>query len=430
MLSIMLIVLVVSLVIGLPIGVILLITAFAPTLINPSFVVDLPYIFRNMVLSLDNTTMLAVPLFMFSGVIMARGEISNRIFDVFSYIFGRLPGGLPSTVVISCLFYGAISGSGPATTAAIGAMTIPLMTKLGYDLTFSTALVCVAGGLGVIIPPSIPFIVYSMSSGGCASVGSMFIAGILPGILIAIVLIAYTVIYCIIKGEDRKKINAKVEELRKESFWKVARKSFWAFLCPVIILGSIYSGVATPTEAAAISVIYALVVSILVYKSISLEDMFPILRETTDMAASVLFVIGSAMLFAKAIALLRVPEIIGDSMGGIADNPVLLLLTINLIMIIVGAFLDTASAILIMTPMMLPLVQAVGINPVHFGIILVINLAIGFVTPPVGTNLYVAAGMTGINVLQIAKKSIPLLIVFLFALMLITFIPQISLALL
>lgn len=430
MLAVMLIVLVVLLVVGVPIGVILLITAFAPSLVNPAFVVDLPYIFRNMVLSLDNTAMLAVPLFMFSGVIMAKGEISNKIFDVFSYLFGRLPGGLPSTVVLSCLFYGAISGSGPATTAAIGAMTIPLMVKLGYDLTFSTALVCVAGGLGVIIPPSIPFIVYSMSSGSSASVGNMFIAGILPGILIAVVLVAYAVIYCIIKGEDKEKINAKVAELRSQSFWKVAKESFWAFLCPIIILGSIYAGIATPTEAAAISVIYALIISAFVYKSITFKDLMPILRDTTNMASSVLVVIGTAMLFAKAITLLRIPEALADSMGGIATNPVLLLLTINLIMLVTGALLDTASAILIMTPMMLPLVQAVGINPVHFGIILVVNLAVGFVTPPVGTNLYVAAGMTGLNVLTIAKKAIPLLLVFFVALMLITFIPQISLALL
>jgi len=422
----MLISLVVLLLFTVPVGVILLIISLVPGMMG-DFVVNAEYLFRNVIEAFNNTTLLAIPLFILSGVIMARGQISKKLYDVFAYFVGNFTGGLPSAVVITCLFYGAISGSGPATTAAVGAMTIPILVGLGYDITFCAALVAVAGGLGVIIPPSIPFVMYSNSSG--ASVGDMFLAGVLPGCLIGLLLIIYVVAYCKKKGEDKEKIRVKVSALREKGFLNVFKDSFWALLSPVIVLGGIYSGLVTPTEASCISVVYALIISIFVYRTLPLKEIIPSLVESAGTVSSCLIITGSAAIFAKVITLLRIPQEVVAMLGGIAENKVLLLLLINAVLLVVGMLLDTGAAVLIMTPILLPLVQSVGINPVHFGIIMIVNLAIGFVTPPVGMNLYVASSLTGIKPMAIAKKAVPQLIMFFIALMLITFIEGISLVL-
>jgi len=418
--------LVVLLLFTVPVGVILLIISLVPGMMG-DFVVNAEYLFRNVIEAFNNTTLLAIPLFILSGVIMARGQISKKLYDVFAYFVGNFTGGLPSAVVITCLFYGAISGSGPATTAAVGAMTIPILVGLGYDITFCAALVAVAGGLGVIIPPSIPFVMYSNSSG--ASVGDMFLAGVLPGCLIGLLLIIYVVAYCKKKGEDKEKIRVKVSALREKGFLNVFKDSFWALLSPVIVLGGIYSGLVTPTEASCISVVYALIISIFVYRTLPLKEIIPSLVESAGTVSSCLIITGSAAIFAKVITLLRIPQEVVAMLGGIAENKVLLLLLINAVLLVVGMLLDTGAAVLIMTPILLPLVQSVGINPVHFGIIMIVNLAIGFVTPPVGMNLYVASSLTGIKPMAIAKKAVPQLIMFFIALMIITFIEGISLVL-
>ena len=414
------------LVLSVPVGVILLIISAVPSFMG-QFAVNAEYIFRNVIEAFNNTTLLAIPLFILSGVIMARGKISDKLYDVFAYFIGDVPGGLPSAVVVTCLFYGAISGSGPATTAAVGSMCIPLLVSLGYDLTFCAALVAVAGGLGVIIPPSVPFVMYCNSSN--TSVGDMFLAGVLPGILIGALLIAYAVMYCIRHGGDQSKVHAHVKKLRERGLFSILKEGFWALLCPVIILGGIYTGTFTPTEAACVSVVYALIVSAFIYRSLPFKDMIPVLLESAATVSSCLIITGSAAIFAKVITLLRVPQAVAEAMGGIADNRVLLLLLINGILLIAGMILDTGASVMILTPILLPLVTAVGVNPIHFGCIMIVNLAIGFVTPPVGMNLYVASSMTGIKPLTIAKKAIPLLFMFFVALMFITFVEEISLAL-
>ena len=412
------------LVLTVPVGVILLIISAVPSFMG-KFAVDAEYIFRNVIEAFNNTTLLAIPLFILSGVIMARGKISDKLYDVFVYFIGDIPGGLPSAVVVTCLFYGAISGSGPATTAAVGSMCIPLLVSLGYDLVFCAALVAVAGGLGVIIPPSVPFVMYCNSSN--TSVGDMFLAGVLPGILIGVLLIAYAVVYCIRHGGDQSKVHAHVKKLRERGLFSIVKEGFWALLCPVIILGGIYSGTFTPTEAACVSVVYALFVSVFIYRSLPVKDMIPVLLESAATVSSCLIITGSAAIFAKVITLLRVPQAVAEAMGGIADNRILLLLLINGILLIAGMILDTGASVMILTPILLPLVTAVGVNPIHFGCIMIVNLAIGFVTPPVGMNLYVASSMTGIKPLTIAKKAIPLLLMFFIALMFITFVEEISL---
>ena len=287
------IIFVVCLVTAIPVSITLGIASILPGAFDSSFTATGQFIVRSMLGGIDSFPLLAVPMFVLSGIVMAKGGISRKLFDVFAYFLGKLTAGMPCAVIVTCLFYGAISGSAPATVAAVGSMTIPILTKLGYDKKFSTAVVAVAGGLGVIIPPSIPFIMYGMASG--ESVSDLFISGIIPGILIGALLMAYTVFYCRKHGEDKEKIHAVVDELHDKGFWAVLRESFFALLSPVIILGCIYSGVASPTEAAVISVFYAAAVSLLIYKTIKLKDIWGILVETVRTYAPILFILAASI---------------------------------------------------------------------------------------------------------------------------------------
>jgi C4-dicarboxylate transporter DctM subunit len=423
----MFIVLVVALLFSAPIGIALAITCVTAALTNPVVPINLNYIFRNMVSGIDSYPLLAIPLFILSGIIMARGGISKKLFDFFAYFIGDRRAGMPITVVVTCLFYGAISGSSPATTAAVGAMAIPLLIKLGYDKVFVTALVAIAGGLGVIIPPSIPFIVYGLASS--QSVGKLFIAGVLPGITIGCCLMFCSWLYCVRHGEDKEKLNQNFSELHEKTFAQMFYDSFWALLTPVFILGGIYGGFVTPTEAANVSVIYSLIISLFVYKSMTWKDIVPALRETAKTFAPMMIIVSAATVFSRVLTLLEIPQDLVASMSEHLVNKLVFLLIVNIILLFVGMFFETLTAILILTPIFLPLITTLGVDPIHFGVIMVVNLAIGFVTPPVGVNLFVASGMTGIPVLSIAKRAIPFLVGFLFALMLITFIPWLSLVL-
>ena len=264
----------ICLMIAIPISISLGIVSILPGILDSSFTVSAKYIVRSMFGGLDSFPLLAVPMFIFSGILMARGGISKRLFNVFSYFLGKFTAGIPCAVIVTCLFYGAISGSAPATVAAVGSMTIPFLCELGYDKKFATAIVAVAGGLGVIIPPSIPFIMYGTTTG--ESVSDLFMAGIIPGVIIAALLMIYSIVYCKKYGEDREKINKVTGELRKNGLFKLLKESFFALLSPIIILGCIYSGVASPTEAAVISVFYALILSVFIYKSIEIKDIFDV----------------------------------------------------------------------------------------------------------------------------------------------------------
>ena len=419
---------VISLLLSVPIGISMGIGAIMPTIFNPAFPAKIEFIVRQMVGGVDSTPIIAVPLFVLSGIIMARGGVSDKLFNVFSYFIGDKTGGLPCAVVITCLFYGAISGSGPATTAAIGAMSIPLLVRLGYEKVFVTALVAVAGGLGVIIPPSIPFILYGLSSG--ASVGALFIAGIVPGILIGVCLMTYAYYYCRKYGEDKEKLNEYCSELRANGFRHIFMNSFWALLTPVIILGGIYGGITTPTEAACISVFYALFVCCFVYKTLNFSGVKEVFREAVRTYAPILFILAGAMAFGRVMTILQAPQAIAGGITALVTSKIGVLLVVNIFLLIVGMLIDTSPAILILTPILGPLMASIGVDPVHFGIIMVVNLAIGFITPLMGINLFVASSLTGIPVMQIARKAVPFIFAFMVALILITFIPSISLCLL
>ncbi len=418
---------VIGLVIAIPVSISLGIASVLPSILDPSFTVGAKYLIRSMFGGLDSFPLLAVPMFVLSGIIMAKGGISRKLFDVFAYFLGNLTAGMPCAVIVTCLFYGAISGSAPATVAAVGSMTIPILTSLGYDLTFTTAIVAVAGGLGVIIPPSIPFIMYGMASG--ASVSSLFLAGIIPGLLIGALLMFYAIYYCKRNGEDKEKIHAQVKQLHDKGLLNVLKESFFAILSPVIILGCIYSGIASPTEAAVISVFYALFISLVVYKSIKIRDIWGILQESIKTFTPILFILAASTAFSRVLTLMQVPQTVSEFISSNFHSPVVILLIINLFLLFVGMVMDTTPAILILTPILLPIVTEIGVNPVHFGVIMVVNLAIGFVTPPIGVNLFVASSLTDVPVMAIAKKAVPMIAYFLVALLLITFIPALSLAL-
>lgn len=414
--------------IAIPVSSSLGIVSILPGLVDPTFPASATYVIRAMLGGVDSFPLLAIPMFVLSGIIMAKGGVSKKLFDVFSYFIGKRTAGMPSAVIVTCLFYGAISGSAPATVAAVGSMTIPVLINLGYDVKFSTALVAVAGSLGVIIPPSIPFILYGMASG--ASIGDMFTAGIVPGFLIAGCLIAYSYIYCKKHGEDKEKINETVDTLRKKGIVKVLLDSFWALLTPVIILGSIYSGVASPTEAAVLSVFYALIISLFVYKTLTLKEIPNIFRESIRTFGPMLFILAAASAFARVLALMNVPQTVSVWITSTFTSKAVILLVINLFLLLVGMVMDGGPAILILTPIMVPIMNTIGVDLVHFGIFMVVNLAIGFVTPPVGINLFVASSLTKLPVMEVAKHAMPFILLFLVALTLIVIFPQISLCLL
>lgn len=418
----------VCLIIAIPISIALGIVSVLPGVFDPSFTASGQFVIRSMLGGIDSFPLLAVPMFVLSGMIMAKGGISKKIFDVFVFFIGKFTAGMPCAVIVTCLFYGAISGSGPATVAAVGSMTIPILIKLGYDRTFATAIVAVAGGLGVIIPPSIPFIMFGMASG--ESVSDLFIAGVVPGLLIGLLMMAYAVFYCKRHGEDKEKIKKEVDDLHERGFIGVMKDSFFAILSPVIILGCIYTGIASPTEAAVISVFYSLIVSMLIYRSMTVKDIWPMMVEGVRTYAPILFILASSIAFSRVLTLMQVPQTISEWILGNFQNEVVILIVINVFLLIVGMVMDTTPAILILTPILLPIVTAIGMNPIHFGVMMVVNLAIGFVTPPIGVNLFVASSLTEIPIMQIARKAMPLIICFLLALILITFIPQISLVLL
>lgn len=419
---------VVFLVIAIPVGITLGITAILPHIFDPSFTVGAKYLIRAMFGGLDSFPLLAVPMFVLSGIIMAKGGISRKIFDVFAYFFGRFTAGMPCAVIVTCLFYGAISGSAPATVAAVGSMTAPILIGLGYDKTFTTSVVAVAGGLGVIIPPSIPFIMYGMASG--ASVSDLFLAGIIPGLVIAALLMGYAIFYCKKNGEDRVRIEAEIGKLHERGFGKVFKDSFWALLSPIIVLGCIYSGITSPTEAAVISVYYALIVSLFIYKEIKFSDLWGILVEAIKTFTPILFILAASTAFSRVLTLMQVPQEVSSFILGNFSNKIIILLVINAFLLLVGMVIDTTPAILILTPILLPIAQGIGMNPIQFGVIIVVNLAIGFVTPPIGVNLFVASALTDVPVMEIARKALPMIGLFLIALLIFTFVPAFSLALL
>ena len=372
----------------------------------------------------NSTPILAVPLFILGGVIMAKGGISRKLFNFFAYFAGHFTGGLPCAVILTCLFYGAISGSGPATTAAVGAMCVPFLTDLGYDRTWSAGLIAVAGGLGVIIPPSIPFVLYSLATG--VSTGDLFLGGVFPGILIGLALMVYAVYYCARHGEDKEKIKARMDELAAQGFLKLFKDSFWALLCPVIVLGGIYTGFTTPTEAATVSVFYALIVSLFIYKTMKICELIPMLCESVKTYGGLAFVLAFATAFGRVLSLTRATRTVETFILGNFHSSFTVLTVLVVFFFLLGMVMDTGPAIIILALVLLPACVKLGVDPVHLGVVLVCCLSIGLATPPFGLDLFVAGNIAEQQPMSVAKKAVPFILAFVVALFVITYVPSIS----
>lgn len=373
--------------------------------------------------AITKSVLMAIPFFILGGNIMEKSGISSRLINLAQSCVGHFKGGVAMVCVLVACFFAAISGSGPATVAALGLILIPAMIEVGYKPAFAAALMATAGAIGVIIPPSITFVVYGSISD--VSIGDLFISGVIPGLLMGAALILIT-LWLGRKAELKLLPRASWKER-----WGAFKEAFWGLLMPVIILGGIYGGIFTPTEAAAVSAVYGLFVGLFVYRSLSLRDMKKILIDSASTTAVVMLITAAASLFAYVLTRARIDVAISSALETFAGgNTVIFLIIVNICLLIAGCFLDSTSALYIFTPLFLPVAQALGMNLVHFGTIMIVNLAIGLVTPPVGVNLYVACGIAKIDLKTISKAVVPLIIASLVVLLLVTYVPQLSLALL
>ncbi len=373
----------------------------------------------NMYSSTSKFVLLAIPFFIFGGNIMEKGGISQRLIDFCKTLVGHKKSGMAMVCVIVACFFAAISGSGPATVAALGMIIIPAMTNVGYHKASSTALMSTAGAIGIIIPPSITFVIYGSITG--TSVGSLFASGIVPGILMGVTLILAMM------WASRKSELVLLPKASGRERWGAFKEAFWGLLMPVIILGGIYGGIFTPTEAAAVSAIYGLFVGMFVYKSIKPGDIMGILKDSVSQTAVVMFIVGTASLFAWVLTVTGLAASASNMLIEVCGgNKYIFLLIINVILLIAGCFIDANSASYILVPILYPVAMALGIDGVHLGCIMVMNMAIGLVTPPVGVNLYVGCGIANVSLKEISRAVLPFVGAAVVALLLTTYIPILS----
>lgn len=370
----------------------------------------------------DSFTLLAVPFFILVGEVMAVGGISKRLIGWAKSILGGVTGGLSLITILVCAIFAAICGSGPATVAAIGGIMIPAMIEEGYDVPYATTLAAAGGTLGPIIPPSISFVMYGVVAG--VSISDLFIAGFGPGILTMLTMMA--VAYYFAK-RYRFEIPDGTHKFNMKEFLKQTNEAKWSLLIPVIILGGIYGGIFTPTEAAVVAATYGLIVSAFVYKELTMEKMVQAFYNTAKTVGMALIMVGTALAFGRLLTVIKVPAALAAGINGFTDNYIIVLLLINAVLFIAGMFMETIAAILIFTPLFAPIAKMYGVDLTHFGIILVFNLIIGQCTPPVGTSLYVASAISKIKIEQMIKWVIVFVGVLVMDLMFITYIPQISL---
>lgn len=408
----------VFLILGIPIAISIGLAALLTLAISTN--VPLVVIAQRMYAAVDSFPMMAIPYFIVAGGLMERGGISRRLINFAGSLVGSLSGGLGQVTVLTSMFFSAISGSGPATTAAIGSIMIPAMEKNNYDRSFATALQATAGALGPLIPPSILFITFGVATD--VSIGDLFLAGVIPGALVGLSLMI--VVYVISKKNGYVGTNKKtgIGEV-----FKSAREAFWALLMPLIILGGIYGGIFTPTEAAVVSAVYGLVIGIFVYGELKLKDLPDIFVKSAVTSAMVMYVIATASAFSWIMSNQQIPMRIANFIIDIAPNSFVLFLFLNILLLLTGCFIELNAAIVILAPLMMPIMLKMGIDPIHFGAIMVTNLCLGLVTPPLGVNLYVACGISNLKIEDVSKALIPFLGAAIIALLLITYIPVISL---
>ncbi len=403
---------------GVPIAFCLGLSTLATMMFTMDFIPAVTTIAQRMAGGIDSFALLAIPLFILSGQLMARGGIARRVIDFSKAVIGSLPGGLAFVNVISCMLFGAISGSAVAATSAIGGFMIPEMNKEGYDRDFNAAVTATAATTGMLIPPSNILIVYAVASGG-VSIAALFIAGYLPGILVGLSLMAVCAVYA-----KRHNFPAGVRVPFRVLVQCTVAAVPSLFLI-VVVIGGILAGIFTATEAGAIAVLYALALS-LIYREIDLAKLRSVLLKSAETTAIVMFLIGTSMAMSWLLAYENIPATVGEALINLSDNPIMILLMINLVLLMVGVFMDMTPAVLIFTPIFLPVAVELGMSPLHFGIMMVLNLCIGLCTPPVGSILFVGCAIAKTSISKIVRPMIPMWAAMFLALMLVTYLPGLS----
>ena len=399
--------------IGYAIGIATVITIAVFTPLSPMIIA------QNAIAGVDSFPLLAIPFFMLAGNLMRSGGIARRLVDFFQSIIGHVTGGLGMVTIVVCMFFAAISGSAVATVSAVGAFMIPEMVKHGYSKSFAAAITAAAGTIGVIIPPSIPFVIYGVVAN--ASITKMFTAGILPGVLMGVALM----IVCYIVSKKNGYVGSDERKSAKE-IWKAFKEAFWAILSPVIILGGIYSGIFTPTEAAVVSVVYSLIVGVFIYKELDYKETYAAFRDAIDVNGATTFMIGLSAAFAVLLTLEKIPLKIAMFITGLSDNGIIILLLINAFLLLVGMFIDNIPATIILSPILLPVAVKLGMDPITFGVMLTMNLAIGFCTPPYGINLFVASAISKVDMGLLSRKILWPIIGLLAVLALVTYVDPVT----
>ncbi len=369
----------------------------------------------------EHYTLMAIPFFVLAGNLMSTGGVAKRMVRFAIAAVGHMRGGLAIASILACMLFAAVSGSSPATVVAIGSIVIAGMVKNGYTKEFAAGVICNAGTLGILIPPSIVMVVYAAVTE--VSVGRMFMAGVVPGIMLGLMLMV-----AVWWRAGKLQITPPPKASGKEVF-RAFRESMWGLALLVIIMGGIYGGVFTPTEAAAVSAVYALVVAVWVYRDLRIRDLPEVFLESAKTTVMIMFIVANALLFAHVLTTERIPQAIAEQILAVGMSPWMFLLVVNIILLIAGNFMEPTGIILILAPILFPIATQLGIDPIHLGVIMVVNMEIGMVTPPVGLNLFVTSGVTGMNLVQVTKAALPWLMVLLVFLVLVTYIPAISLAL-
>ncbi len=399
-----------------PIGISLALSAVAVFSLSDFNMLMIP---QRIFASMDNTPLMAIPGFVLAGAILTRGGISKYLIECLESYLGHIRGGLAVVTVLACTIFAAISGSSPATAAAIGTIMIPALINAGYDKNYSMGLVAAGGTLGILIPPSVPLILYGVTAE--QSIGKLFMAGVLPGLMMGLILIISALVVARIRNYGGIRVYTWAER------WKATKKAFWGGLLPFIILGSIYMGVCTPTEAAVLSAVYALLVSVFVYKELKLKDIHPILRDSINITSMVFLIIGAAMLFALYLTNNQVPQKVAEWIVNHQFSQLQFFVAVSIMYLIMGMFLESVSIILITVPILLPIMSQLGVNPIHFGIVLTVNMELAMITPPVGLNLFVVTGVAKDRMENAIRGVMPFIVLLLIGLVLIIALPKLSL---
>lgn len=404
------------LLLGIPVAIALGVSAtFAMVFFSSYDILAVPEIMFNGL----KPTFMAIPMFILAGSLMSKGSSARRIIQFAKSLVGHLPGGLPMSAILACIIFAAVSGSSPATVVAIGSVMFVALKEAGYPKSYSIGAITSAGSLGILIPPSVVMIVYGVTAE--VSIEKLFMAGVIPGLMVGAMMMLYAYF-------DARRLGFKAIQVASfKERWQKFKNAFWALLIIVVIIGGIYAGIFTATEAAGISAVYALIISVFVYKDIKLKELYSVFLDAAITTAMIFLIIGFAVVFAHFLTSEWIPHMIAEYLIAMHMNWWLFLIFVNLVLFVMGQFMEPSSVILIMTPLLLPIATQLGIDPIHFGVVMVVNMELGMLTPPVGLNLFVASSLSGLSLKDVTLCVIPWLCILLLGLGLITYIPQISL---